>query len=71
MKTLPLIASFAALVAFVSVPTAAVAGLLFFAVTLVTIFAADYSRVIRPLAPRAALVAFPPARPAQACELAA
>ena len=72
MKTLPAIASLAALVAFVVLPTPAVAGSLCFGVSLVAIFAADYTRVIKPLTPRATLVAFPGAvRPAQICELAA
>jgi len=72
MKTLPLIASVAALVAFVLIPTPGVAGSLFFAVSLLTIFASDYSRAIKPLTSRATMVPFPRAtRPAQACELAA
>jgi hypothetical protein len=72
MKTLPAIASLAALVAFVVSPTPAVAGSLCFGVSLVTIFAADYARMIKPLAPRAILVTFPAAvHPAQTCELAA
>jgi len=72
MKNLPAISSLAALVAFVLFPTPAVAGSLFFGVSLVTIFAMDYSRARMPITTRASLVTFPqPARPAQTCELAA
>jgi hypothetical protein len=69
MKSLLVIVSLAAVAALVSVPTAALGGSLFFAAGLAAIFASDYRRVIQPLVPRAALVAFP--RAAQACELAA
>jgi hypothetical protein len=69
MKTLLVIASLAAVAALVSLSTAALGGSLFFATGLAAIFASDYRRVIKPLVPRAALVAFP--RTAQACEQAA
>ncbi len=72
MKTLPLVASLAAFVAFALIPSPAVAGSLCFAFSLLTIFAADYSRVIKPLAPKAELVSFTrTAVPARNCELAA
>ncbi len=69
MKSLLVIASLAAAAALVSVSTAALGGSLCFALGLAALFAADYRRVIQPLVPRAALVAFP--RPAQTCGLAA
>lgn len=73
MKTLPIITFLAALVAFAfSSHSLAVAGSLFFAVGFVTIFAADYSRVIKPLNLRAEVTGFSrPTRQAQAFELAA
>jgi hypothetical protein len=72
MKTLLVSCSVAAPVAFALVPTPAVAGSLFFAIAFATIFAGDYLRVIKPLAPRAAVVPFPRAPRAESnCELAA
>ncbi|MBS0663928.1 MAG: hypothetical protein JSR48_11745 [Verrucomicrobia bacterium] len=72
MKTLPVIATAAAFLVFALIPTPAAAGSLFFAVSLLTIFAADYSRVRRPITPRAPVLPFPGAyRSAQNCELAA
>jgi len=73
MKTLPAIAFLAALVAFVLSPhNLALAGSLLFAACLVSIFAADYTRAIKPLEVRAAMVDFPrPARRAPALGLAA
>ena len=71
MKTLPLISALAAALALVVVPTPAVAGTLFFAVSLITIFASDYSRIIQPLTPRASVLAFKPASAVQTCEQAA
>gem|GEM_PF-2257906 len=69
MKSLLVLASLAAAAALVSVSTAALGGSLLFVAGLAVLFSADYRRVIQPLAPRAALVAFP--RPAQTCGLAA
>lgn len=72
MKTLPVIAIATALLVFALFPTPAVAGSLFFAVSLLTIFAADYSRIRTPITPRASVLSFPGAyRTAQTCELAA
>ncbi|MEI7552248.1 MAG: hypothetical protein WCL24_07940 [Verrucomicrobiota bacterium] len=58
MKNLPFFASLAALAAFAFSSTPAVAGSLFFGLSLAAIFSADYLRVIKPLAPQADLVAF-------------
>ena len=71
MKSIPFISALAAVIALVVVPTAAVAGILFFAVSLVTIFTADYGRAIKPLAPRADVLEFRSASPIQVCERAA
>lgn len=72
MKSILSTATLAALVAFAFIPSPAIAASAFLAVSLLTIFVADYTRALKPLAPRATVVAFPrPARPAQTCELAA
>ena len=71
MKSLPFISALVAVIALAVVPTPAAAGILFFAVSLVTIFTADYCRAIKPLAPRAEFVAFRTASPIQVCERAA
>ncbi|MDB6093651.1 MAG: hypothetical protein JWM32_1213 [Verrucomicrobia bacterium] len=72
MKNLPLISIVASLITFALFPTAVVAVSLLFSVCLIAVFAADYKREIKPLAPAASVVAFPRAtRAAEACELAA
>jgi hypothetical protein len=72
MKNLTLISALVALVALVVVPTAAVAGSLFVALSVVAIFAADYNRVAKPLTSRGGVVAFvQPTRALQNCEQAA
>ena len=73
MKTLPAITFLAALVAFVLFPhNLALTGSLLFAACLVSIFAADYARTLKPLEVRAAVVNFPrPTRRAPALGLAA
>ena len=71
MKSIPFISALVAVIALVVIPTPAVAGTLFFAVSLVTIFTADYCRSLKPLTPRADLLAFRPASTAQVCERAA
>lgn len=73
MKTLPSIAFLAALVAFVLSPqNLAMIGSLLFAAGFVGIFVADYTRTLKPLAGRAAVVDFSrPGRPTPAFELAA
>jgi len=73
MKTLPLIASLAALVAFVLSPhNLAMISSLLFSAGIVSVFVADYTRSLKPLTTRAAVVNFPRSgRRAGAFELAA
>ena len=73
MKTLPAIAFLAAFVAFVLSPhNLAMISSLYFAASIVSIFVADYTRTLKPLAVRAAVVNFSRSdRRAAAFELAA
>jgi len=73
MKTLPTIASLAALVAFVLSPhNLAMISSLLFAAGIVSVFVTDYTRSLKPLTIRATVVNFPrPGRRASALELAA
>lgn len=73
MKTIPAFIFLAALAAFVLLPhTLATASSLLFGACLISIFLADYTRTIKPLEARSAVVEFPrPARRAPAFGLAA
>lgn len=73
MKTLPALTALTALAAFALLPhTLPIAASLLFGTCLISIFAADYARTIKPLTATAAVVTFPrPARRAPAFELAA
>jgi hypothetical protein len=73
MKTLPALASISALAAFALLPhTLPIIASLVFGACLVGIFAADYSRTIKPLTMPAKVVEFPrPARRAASFGLAA
>ena len=72
MKALLPLSAAVSLLALIAFPTSATAGSVFFALSLVTIFAADYNRVIKPLTPSGRVVAFTkPAPVEQVCEQAA
>ena len=73
MKTLPALTLIAAVAAFALFPyNLPLAATLLFGTSLVSIFASDYGRALKPLTASAKVVEFPrPARPAPAFGLAA